>query len=151
MIKNQVNIQNRKATFEYELLDEYVSGIQLLGTEIKSIRQNKASIAESFCQMKGGELYIINMYIAEYELGTHGNHIPRRERKLLLKRNELSKLARKLKESGLTIIPKILFINNKGYAKLKIFLAKGKKTHDKREYIRKKDIDRENKRTLKYR
>ncbi|XOD67083.1 MAG: SsrA-binding protein SmpB [Flavobacteriales bacterium Tduv] len=145
-----MNIQNRKASFEYELLDEYVSGIQLLGTEIKSIRQNKASISESFCQMKNGQLYIFNMYISEYDLGTNSNHAPRRERKLLLKRKELLKLARKLKESSLTIIPKVLFINNKGYAKLQIFLAKGKKIHDKRECIRKKDVDRENKRTLKY-
>ncbi|XOD69673.1 MAG: SsrA-binding protein SmpB [Flavobacteriales bacterium AspAUS03] len=150
MTKPQVNIQNRKATFEYELLEEYIAGMQLLGTEIKSIRQNKASITESFCQMKDGELYIINMYISKYELGTHANHPPRRERKLLLKRKELLKIERKLKESGLTIIPKILFINEKGYAKLQIFLAKGKKLHDKRESIRKKDIDREYKRVLKY-
>ncbi|XCI74867.1 MAG: SsrA-binding protein SmpB [Flavobacteriales bacterium] len=145
-----MNIQNRKAAFEYELLGEYIAGMQLLGTEIKSIRRNKANIADSFCQIKDGELYIINMYIAEYELGTHTNHAPRRERKLLLKREELLKLERKLKESGLTVIPKRLFINEKGYAKLQIFLARGKKLHDKRESIRKKDIDREHKRILKY-
>jgi SsrA-binding protein len=139
MIKNNC-IQNRRASFEYEFIEEYVAGIQLLGTEIKSIRQNKASLSESFCQMKNGELYAINIYISEYRMGT--NHIPRRARKLLLKKKELIKISKKSEKSGLTIIPNKLFINKKGYAKLQIFLAKGRKIYDKREVIKKRENER---------
>ncbi|WP_241518447.1 SsrA-binding protein SmpB [Bacteroidetes bacterium endosymbiont of Geopemphigus sp.] len=151
MKKTSINIQNRKAHFEYELLDEYTAGLALLGTEIKSIRGSKASIAESFCQIKDGELYVINMYIAEYQFGTHANHNSRRERKLLLKNSELRKLKRKLKESALTVIPKRLFINEKGLAKLQIFLAKGKKIYDKRDVIRKREMKIQSASALKYR
>lgn len=143
MLNNKINIKNKKARFNYELLEGFNAGIQLFGTEIKSIRMGKASIAESFCQFTAGELYIINMYIDEYDWGTHFNHKRRRERKLLLKKNELKKLERKTKESGLTIIPTNLYINDKGLAKLKIYLAKGKKIYDKREAIRKKDLKRD--------
>ncbi|WP_185872423.1 SsrA-binding protein SmpB [Blattabacterium cuenoti] len=138
-----MSILNRKAKFQYHFLDHYVAGIQLFGTEVKSIRQNKVSIVESFCQMRYGELYSINMYIAEYKFGTHKNHTSRRERKLLLKKKELKKINKKLKNTGLTIIPIELFINDKGYVKMKLVLAKGKKIYDKREYLRKRDYLRE--------
>ncbi|WP_341660615.1 SsrA-binding protein SmpB [Blattabacterium cuenoti] len=138
-----MSILNRKARFKYHFLEHYVSGIQLFGTEVKSIRQNKANIMESFCQMRHGELYSINMYIAEYKFGTNWNHSSRRERKLLLKKQELIKINKKLKNPGLTLIPIELFFNDKGYIKMKIVLAKGKKTYDKREFLRKKDFFRE--------
>lgn len=146
-IKNtlKINIQNRRASFEYEFIEEYVAGIQLLGTEIKSIRQNKASLSESFCQMKNGELYAINIYISEYRMGVNFNHIPTRGRKLLLKKKELIKISKKSEKSGLTIIPNKLFLNQKGYAKLQIFLAKGRKIYDKREVIKKRENEREKK------
>ncbi|YBU89467.1 MAG: SsrA-binding protein SmpB [Candidatus Walczuchella monophlebidarum] len=147
----KTKIENRKSRVEYEILDEYTSGIQLLGTEIKSIRRNNVSISESFCQMKNKELYVINMYISKYEWGTHINHDVRRERKLLLKRSELKKLERKLKESNLTLIPKRLFINDKGRAKLKICLAKGRKYYDKRNIIMKREMERRRAIALKYR
>ncbi|WP_185856384.1 SsrA-binding protein SmpB [Blattabacterium cuenoti] len=138
-----MSILNRKSKFKYNFLDEYVAGIQLLGHEVKAIRQNQANITESFCQIKNGELYSINMDISEYKFGTNWNHQSRRERKLLLNKKELKRIEKKLKDPGLTVIPTKLFINNKGYVKLKIVLAKGKKVYDKREYIRKKDIFRE--------
>ena len=139
-MQKEVTIKNKRARFEFELLDSYDAGIQLFGTEIKSIRMGKASITESFCQMKDGELYIINMFIDEYDWGTHFNHKTRRDRKLLLHRSELKKLERKTKETGLTVVPTTLYINNKGLAKLRIYLAKGKKLYDKRETIKGKDL-----------
>lgn len=141
-IDNKVNIVNRKARFNYELLDKYVAGISLKGTEIKSIRQGKASIAESFCQFKGDELYVINMNIEEYSFASIYNHSSKRERKLLLERKELRKLERKVKEAGLTIVPLKLFINDRGFAKLELSLARGKKIYDKRESIKERDIKR---------
>ena len=144
-MQKNINIQNKKARFEYEILDKYTAGIVLTGTEIKSIRNSKASIAESFCEFNDrGELFVVNMYIEEYLYGTHYNHRPRAERKLLLNKRELKKLNREVKNSGLTIVPLKLFINDKGFAKLIIALAKGKKLHDKRETIK----DRDNKRDL---
>src|SRR5210317_1300988 len=144
-MQNKVNIQNKKARFEYEILDKYTAGIVLTGTEIKSIRQSKASIAESFCEFnEQGELFIINMTIEEYAWGTHYNHKPKASRKLLLNKRELNKLEKEVKNVGLTIIPLKLFINDKGFAKLDIALAKGKKLYDKRETIK----DRDNKRNL---
>ena len=143
MIKKQVNIKNRKARFNYELIEGYDAGIQLQGTEIKSIRLGKASIAESFCEIKDGEVFIVNMHINEYDWGTHNNHKIKRDRKLLLTKREIAKLDRKTKESGLTIIPTLLYINDRGFAKLKIYLAKGKKLHDKRNSIKEKDIKRD--------
>lgn len=148
-IQSEVNIKNKKARFEYELLDDYNAGIQLFGTEIKAIRMGKASISESFCQFKDGELYIINMFVDEYDWGTHFNHKTRRDRKLLLKKIELKKLERKTRETGLTIVPISLYINSKGLAKLKIYLAKGKKLHDKRDTIRQKDLKRDLDRIIK--
>lgn len=144
-MQNPINIKNKKARFEYELLDKYVAGIVLTGTEIKSIRNNKASIAESFCEFnEQGELFVVNMYIEEYIYGTHFNHKPRAERKLLLNKRELKKLHKEVKNTGLTIVPLRLFINDKGYAKLEIALARGKKLYDKRETMK----DRDNKRNL---
>jgi len=140
-----VQIKNRKAKFNYEFLESYNAGIVLSGTEIKSIRAGKASIAESFCEFnEAGELFTINMQIDEYGWGTHYNHQPRAARKLLLHRRELKKLHKEVKNSGLTIVPTLLFINDHGLAKLKIALARGKKQYDKREVIK----DRENKRDL---
>ena len=141
--KNNINIVNRKARFEYEFLETFVAGIVLTGTEIKSIRNGKASIAEAYCFIKDGELFVKNMYIAEYEQGTYNNHDPRRIRKLLLNKHELKKLERKKKDVGITIIPVRLFINDKGLAKMEIALAKGKKLHDKRESIKERDVKRD--------
>lgn len=141
-INKKVIIKNRKASFNYKLLDSYEAGMELLGTEIKSIRMNQVSITESFCQFKENELYVINMMIHQYKFGIHCNHNPRRERKLLLKKLEINKLLRKTKVIGLTIIPLRLYINDKGLAKLTISLAKGKKLYDKREAIKQQDLRR---------
>jgi SsrA-binding protein len=144
-MKKSINILNKKARFSYDLLVTYTAGIVLTGTEIKSIRASKASIAESFCELNdSGELFVINMTVQEYNHGNHFNHRPKAERKLLLNKKELRKLEKEVKNTGLTIIPTKLFINEKGFAKLKIALAKGKKLFDKRETIK----DRENKRNL---
>ena len=144
-MKKTVNIKNNRARFEFEILDQFTAGIVLTGTEIKSIRNNKASIAESFCEFnEKEELFAVNMYIEEYALGTRFNHRPRGSRKLLLNRKELKKLNKEVKNTGLTIIPLKLYINEKGFAKILIALAKGKKLYDKRETIK----DRDNKRDL---
>lgn len=144
-MQKTINIQNKKARFNYEILDKYTAGIVLTGTEIKSIRTSKASIAESFCEFNDKEeLFIINMTIEEYLYGTYYNHKPKAERKLLLNRKELKKLKKEVSTKGLTIVPLKLFINDNGFAKLDIALAKGKKVHDKRETIK----DRDNKRNL---
>jgi SsrA-binding protein len=147
--QENINIKNRKASFEFSFLDKYIAGLQLTGTEIKSIREGKANIADGFCVFLNGELWIRNVHIAEYKEGTYNNHIPKRDRKLLLNRQELRKLEGKLKDKGLTIIPLRLFINENGFAKLEIALAKGKKLYDKREDIKKKDVERETARKLK--
>ena len=144
-MQKQINIQNKRARFEYEILDEYIAGIVLSGTEIKSIRNSKASIAESFCEFnEKGELFAVNMFIEEYAFGTRFNHRPRGSRKLLLKKIELKKLNREVRNTGLTIVPLKLFINDKGFAKITIALARGKKLFDKRETLK----DRDNKRDL---
>ncbi|MEW4925552.1 SsrA-binding protein SmpB [Algibacter sp. 2305UL17-15] len=144
-MQKAVNIQNKKARFQYEILDKYTAGIVLTGTEIKSIRSSKASIAESFCEFsENGELFVVNMTIQEYAFGNYYNHKPKAVRKLLLNKKELKKLNKEVQNTGLTIIPLRLFINDKGYAKLDIALAKGKKLFDKRETIK----DRDNKRDL---
>ena len=144
-MQKKINIQNKRAKFEYQFLEEYTAGIVLTGTEIKSLRNSKASISQSFCEFnKNGELFTVNMQIDEYTFGTRFNHRPKALRKLLLNKKELKKLHREVKINGLTIIPINLFINEKGIAKLRIVLAKGKKLYDKREVIK----DRDNKRTL---
>ena len=138
-----ITIKNKKAYFEYFLLEEFEAGIVLTGTEIKSIREGKASFVDSFCAFENGELFVKNLHISEYTLGTHYNHDPKRDRKLLMNRRELKKLELKTREKGLTIIPFLLYINEKGLAKLKIALAKGKHSYDKRETLKNKDIKRE--------
>jgi len=144
-MQKHINIKNRKARFQYEILDKYVAGIVLTGTEIKSIRSSKASIAESFCEFNDkGELFVINMNIEEYAFGTYNNHRPKAERKLLLNKKELKKLQKDVQIKGYSIVPLRLFINDRGYAKMEIALGKGKKLYDKRETIR----DRDNKRNL---
>ncbi len=146
---NPVVIKNKKATFLYELLEVYTAGIVLTGTEIKSIRMGKASIVESYCYFINTDLWIKGMHVAEYWWANRYNHDPNRERKLLLTKKELLKLKKRTQEKGLTIIPTKLFINEKGYAKLDIALAKGKKVFDKREDIKKKDTKREMDRFMK--
>lgn len=142
-MEKSVTIRNKRASFEYFLVQEYTAGIQLTGTEIKSIRDGKASLADAYCSFSGNELYVRNMHIAEYTFGTHYNHDPKRDRKLLLTRRELKKLAVKVKERGFTIIPVLLFINEKGLAKLNIALARGKHSYDKRESLKERDHARE--------
>jgi len=144
-MQKKINIQNKKARFEYEFIDKYTAGIQLTGTEIKSIRESKARITESFCEFnEQGELFVVNMFIEEYSHGNFFNHKPKSERRLLLNKRELKKLEKEVKNSGLTIVPLRLFMTDKGWAKLDIALAKGKKLHDKRETMK----DRDNKRDL---
>lgn len=138
-----INIKNRKASFEFYFLEKYVAGMQLQGTEIKSIRQGKVNLQDAFCYFKDGELWIKQMQISAYENGTHYNHVADRERKLLLSKRELKKLANGAEEQGITIIPTRLFTNERGWAKLEIALAKGKKLYDKRESIKEKDTKRE--------
>ena len=143
-IEKTINIFNKRARFEYELLDEIEAGMVLTGSEIKSLRSSKASITDAFCQFIDGELYIINMMIDEYKLGTFYNHKTKRERKLLLHKRELQKFEKKLKDVGNTIVPLKLYINDKGKAKILIALGRGKKLFDKRDSIK----ERENKRNL---
>ncbi len=140
---NPVKIKNKKASFEYFLLDKYIAGLVLTGTEIKSLRGGKASINEAYCTFEADELFVRNMHIAEYKYGTYNNHDPKRDRKLLLTRRELNKLQSKLNEKGLTLIPTFLFINDRGLAKMEIALAKGKKLYDKRETLKQKDTNRD--------
>jgi len=147
--KSNINIKNRRAAFDYELLERYSAGIQLFGTEIKSIREGKAGLNDTYCTFIKDELWVLNMHIAAYFFGTYNNHEVRRERKLLLTHRELRKLARAQKETGLTIIPTRLYINEKGIAKLDIALARGKKNYDKRHSIREKDDRRTMERAMR--
>lgn len=148
--QQNISIKNRKATFEYELIERFTAGMKLVGTEIKSIRNGKVNLSDSYCQFINNELYVKSLHIAEYEMGTCNNHIAKRDRKLLLNRKELQKLDKKVKESGLTIICTKLFVNNKGLAKLEIALARGKKTYDKRESLKQKDAKRDIDRMMKF-
>lgn len=141
--KTNVHIKNRRASFDYEILDRYTAGIQLYGTEIKSIRESKASLADTYCIFQSGELWVKQMNIAEYRFGSYANHEVRRDRKLLLTRKELRKLERQTKESGKTIIPLSLFINERGLAKLEIALCQGKHDYDKRRSIQERDAKRD--------
>lgn len=145
-LSNSINIENRKARFDYQFLETFTAGLVLRGTEIKSIREGKAGLADSYCFFRSDELFIRNFHISEYDNASFYTHEPLRERKLLLNRHELNKLARKVKDHGLTIVPVKLFINDKGFAKLNIALARGKKTFDKREDIKKRDLERESNR-----
>lgn len=147
--KSEINIKNKRAWFDYEILDRYTAGLQLFGTEIKSIRDSKASLADTYCQFYAGELWVKNMHIAEYSFGTYNNHIPKRDRKLLLQKQELRKLLRQTKETGKTIIPLRLFIDENGRAKLEIALCQGKHTYDKRQSLKEKDDRREIDRLIK--
>lgn len=142
--KSNIEIKNRRASFDYEFLETFQAGIVLTGSEIKSIRAGKASIVDGFCYFSNGELYVKNMHVAEYHWASNwGGHAPNRERKLLLTRKELNKLQRAVKEKGLTIVAVKIYINEKGLAKLLIALARGKKEYDKRQSIKEKDLKRE--------
>ena len=149
MSSKEVSIKNKRARFEYHLLDTFTAGIQLVGTEIKSIRNSKASILEAFCVFERGEVWIRNMTITEYENGSFYNHKPKSDRKLLLNRKEIDKIEKFLKVKGNTIIPLKLFLSEKGWAKINIALAQGKKLHDKRNDLKEKDDKREMERALK--
>lgn len=148
-ITNNIQIKNKRATFDYELLETFTCGIVLTGTEIKSIRLGKASLVDTYCIVERGEVWVKNMYIAEYFYGTYNNHAARRDRKLLLNRKEIRKLETASTNSGFTIIPTRLFINDKGLAKVVIAIAKGKKEYDKRDSIRERDDKREMDRMFK--
>ena len=141
MLQN-INIKNKKASFEYQFIDKYIAGIALLGSEIKSIRNNEANISDAYCIIKKHEVFLINLHISEYKNASLNNHNPKRERKLLLNKQEINKIEKKTKEKGNTIIPIRLFINNKGKAKVEISVAKGKKIYDKREDIKERDMKR---------
>lgn len=149
MAPNKINIRNKRATFDYEILEKFVAGIQLTGTEIKSIRLGKASLTDCYCFFQNRELWVKNLQISEYFWGSYNNHDPKRDKKLLLRGVELKKLERKIKDTGLSIVPLGLFIASSGYAKLDIALAKGKKAYDKREDIKKKDARRDMDRAMK--
>lgn len=146
---SNVNIKNKRATFDYEIMERFTAGIQLFGTEIKSIRDSKASLTDTYCTFINNELWVKNMHIATYFFGTYNNHDVRRDRKLLLNKRELNKLVRGTRETGNTIVPIRLFINPKGLAKLEIGLARGKKTYDKRESLKEKEDKRHIDRAMK--
>ena len=145
----KINIRNKRATFDYEILEEYIAGIVLVGTEIKSIRLSKASLVDCYCYFEKNELWIRGMNISEYDWGTCNNHIPKRDRKLLLNRKELNKLSRALQDKGLTIVGLRLFLNERGLAKVAIGLARGRKSYDKREYLKENDAKREMDKAMK--
>ena len=144
-----VNIRNKRATFDYEIIEEYIAGIVLVGTEIKSLRLGKASLVDSYCYFERNELWIRNVNIAEYTWGTCNNHVPKRDRKLLLNRKELNKLQRSLQDRGLTVVGLRIFLNDRGMAKVAIGLARGRKSYDKREYIKSNDAKREMDKAMK--
>ncbi len=150
MKAGQVNIRNKKASFEYELIDKYEAGIKLTGAEIKSIREGKASIKEAYCFFKSGELWIKNMHISPYEPASYNNESPTRDRKLLLNKGELVKLQKSLKDKGLTIVPTKVYIAESGFAKVEVALARGKKLHDKRESLKAKQDKRAMDRAMKH-
>ena len=142
-MKSDIRILNKKAKFEYIILDRYTAGIQLFGTEIKSIREGKASLVDSYCAVEHGEMYVKQMHIAEYRFGSYANHAVRRDRKLLLQRREIRKLAKATQDNGKTIIPLVLYINERGLAKMEIALCQGKRTYDKRQSLREADDKRQ--------
>lgn len=144
-----IQIKNKRAEFDYLLLDQYSAGIVLTGTEIKSIRQGKASLVDTFCYIRNGEVWLKNMYVAHYKEGSYNNHMERRDRKLLLQKKEIRKLLSGEKTPGYSIVPTLLYINEKGLAKVDIFLCRGKKEYDKRESLKAKDDRREMDRAVK--
>lgn len=148
--QQQINIKNKRASFDYEFVDTFTAGIVLTGTEIKSIRAGKASLVDTFCYITNGEVWVKNMYIAQYMQGSYNNHVERRERKLLLNRKEIRNLQNETKAPGFTIVPVRLFINGKGLAKMDIALARGKKEYDKRQTLKEKEDRREMDRAMKY-
>jgi len=141
-------LQNKKANFEYTILEKLTAGIQLQGTEVKSIREGKASISEAYCHFINGEIYIIGMHISEYKQIKHTNHEPLRERKLLLKKREINKLSKSVKEKGLTVVPLSVSLSETGFIKIEIGLVKGKKLYDKRESLKEKDIKRQTEKNI---
>ncbi|MBQ7156995.1 MAG: SsrA-binding protein SmpB [Bacteroidaceae bacterium] len=145
-----INIKNKRASFDYEFIDTYTAGIVLTGTEIKSIRKGKASLVDTFCYFNNGELWVKNMYIAQYMEGSYNNHVERRERKLLMNRKELRNLNNDIKSPGYTVVPARMFINDKGLAKVVVALAKGKKEYDKRQSLKEKEDKREMARAFKH-
>lgn len=149
-LDHKVHIKNKRATFDYEIMDRYTAGIVLVGSEIKSIRQGKAGLSDSYCFFVNGELWLKNMYVAEYFYATYNNHIERRDRKLLLSKKELAKIADAVKSPGVTIVPLLLFINDRGYAKLTIGIVRGKKLYDKRASIKEREDKRALARVMKY-
>lgn len=146
--KNVIEIKNKRAAYEYFLMDEYTAGLVLMGSEIKSIREGKANLNDAWCTFVGSELFVRDMHISEYKFGSYWGHQAKRDRKLLLNRRELRKLQNKIKERGYTIVPELLFVDSRGYAKLTIALAKGKHHYDKRETIKAKDSRRDMEREL---
>lgn len=144
-----INIKNKRASFDFALFDDYTAGIVLTGTEIKSIRQGKASLVDTFCYIHNGEVWVKNMYIAHYEQGSYNNHVERRDRKLLLSKSEIRKIQQTVKQPGFSIVPTLLFINEKGLAKLDISIARGKKEFDKRETLKEKEDRRQMDRAIK--
>ena len=146
---NQITIKNKRASFDYELLETFTAGLVLTGTEIKSIRLGKASLVDTFAIVERGEVWVKNMYVAEYFFGTYNNHAPRRDRKLLLNRKEIRRLQTAAKDRGFTLVPIRLFINERGLAKLVLAIARGKKEYDKRQSIRERDDRREMDRMFK--
>ena len=142
-------ITNRKASFEYQFLQTYTAGIMLTGTEVKSIREGKANLSDAYCVFENEELWVKNMHISEFKQGSYNNHEPKRQRKLLLKKTEMKKILSKVKEKGITIIPIKVFFNERGFAKVEIALARGKKQYDKRESLKQKDAQREIARAMK--
>lgn len=147
---NKINIKNKRAYFDYEILEKLTAGMVLTGTEVKSVRSGKVSLGDSFCFIREGEMFIKGMQIAEYKFGTYNNHSPERERKLLLQKKELKRMERKTRETGNTIVPLRVYFSQSGYAKIDIALAKGKKQYDKRETIKQKDAKRQMDRLHKY-
>jgi SsrA-binding protein len=150
MNQSNINIKNKRAGFDYEFIETYTAGIVLTGTEIKSIRLGKASLVDTFCMFEKNELWVRNMYIAEYFYGSYNNHAARRDRKLLLSKKELKKIQRMVKETGYTIVPTRIFLNERGLAKVNIAVARGKKQYDKRQSLREKDDKRAMDRAMKH-
>ena len=147
--QSKVNIKNKRASHDFVLMDKYTAGIVLTGTEIKSIRQGKASLVDTFCYVHNGEVWVKNMYVAQYKEGSYNNHVERRDRKLLLNAREIRKIQSTVKQPGFSIVPTLIFLNEKGLAKLDIYIARGKKEYDKRETLKEKEDRRDMQRAFK--